>query len=510
MSRSRMIIMLFLVAAIATAPSARAAGEAPPDSTYFTMEIEGASAGWMSLVKTKLEDGNVLYHGSGVMRSTTSLRWQLELTGDLTRLIQIRSVIKTPEREFITNSVFKKGGGKPDVTFSVDGQNYPREVEKIQASAVFVPQVFVTALGPLSDRLAGEDPKTLDINLHATNGMQAVGLRVQGQATSRTTVRGEDVPVRVFLLTVTHAEMPEPLEGMLYQRPDGTFFGVDFGGMTMFAVGGGAGAAVAATTIGDEISITSGEASLAGTIAAPAAAAEEAAPTAAVLMLSGPSRVGRDGNGTGFAFFAHIADGLAEAGVASLRYERRPLEGAGPDLMSQLAADAHAALNVLRARPEVDPAKVLLLGHGAGAMLLGEVAKLAAAEGAPVAGLMYLGAVTVKGSALHALAPQPDDAPWLESFLAYDPRAFLLDLQLPMLLLHGALDTEVPPDNATGLKTFMNEAGHMRVSYTEGKNMNHYLQSAETGAVEEYAELEPTCAKGIVKRVALFAGSCTR
>jgi len=122
--------------------------------------------------------------------------------------------------------------------------------------------------------------------------------------------------------------------------------------------------------------------------------------------------------------------------------------------MSSLLADAQAALAVLSAREEIDPAKVLLLGHGEGAMLLGELP--------------------------------------------------------PFLLLHGDLDVEVPPNNATGLKTFLNEAGHMRVSCTVAKNMNHYLQTAETGAIEEYPDLPPACAKGIVKRITSFVGFCTR
>ncbi|MBU0741239.1 lysophospholipase [bacterium] len=511
MSRSRLFAALLVVASAVMVPASSAAeGEAAQDSVYFSMESEGASIGWMSLLKTSIEDGNVRYHGSGVLQGTTKLRWQLELTGDLTRLIRVRTVIQTPEREIVSSTEFKEGGGKPDMTFAVDGQNYPYPVEKIQASAVYVPQMIVPALGPLSDRLAGEDPKTLDVNLHATNGAQAVGLRVQGQTKSRVTVRGEEVPVRTFLLTATHAELPEPIEVTLYQRPDGTFFGVQTGGMNMFAVGGGAPASGPATSAGSEIVFVSGDVSLAGTLVLPAAAEGETAAPPAVLMLAGPSRAGRDATNAGFPLFAHIAEGLGEAGVASLRYDRRPLDGGVPDLMSQLAADGHAALRALRARPEVDSAKVLLLGHGEGAMLLGEVAKLAEAEGAPVAGLVFLGAVTVKGSELHAVVPRPHDATWLESFLAYDPRANLQGIRLPMLLLHGELDTEVPPDNATGLRTFMNEAGHMSVSCTVAKNMNHYLQSAETGTGEEYAALKPVCAKGIVKRIASFAGFCTK
>jgi len=495
--------------ALAVAPAFAADGAAP-DSTYFSLESEGASIGWMSLLKTTLEDGNIRYHGNGVLQSTTKLNWELDLTGDLTRLVRVRSSIKTPERVIVRSSELKEGGGKPDASLVVDGQNYPAPVEKIQASAVFVSPMIAPALCPLSERLAGENPRSLDINLHATNGAVAMGLRVQGQATSSVTVRGEATPVRTFKLTATHQDRPDPLEILLYQRPDGTFFGVESGGMTMFAVGGGGSGASETTTTGSEITFTAGDANLAGTVALPVAGEDADAPGPAILMLAGPDQAGRDATNAGFALFAHLAGELGASDVASFRYDPRPVDGGGPGLMSRLAADGHAALQALRARPEVDSAKVLLLGHGEGAMLLGEVAQLAAAEGAPVAGLVYLGAVTVKGADLHAVVPRPAEAPWLESFLAYDPRSFLGELQLPMLLLHGALDAEVPSDNADGLKVFMNEAGHMRVSCIVAKNTNHYLQSAETGSVEEYADLEATCAKGIVKRIASFAGLCTR
>ncbi|MBC8423348.1 prolyl oligopeptidase family serine peptidase [bacterium] len=511
MSRSRLLAALLAAATLTTLPlTAAAEGEAATDSTYFTMEAEGASVGWLSLAKTKLADGNMRYHGGGILQSTTKLRWELDLTGDLTRLLSFRSVLTMPDQEVVTSSVFKEGGGEPEMSVKTKDYDYSPETEKVHASAVFVPRMIVPTLAPLSDRLAGEDPKSLDINLHATNGAQSLGLRVEGKPNARVTVRGEETPVRTFLLTITHADLPEPMELTLYQRPDGTFYGVETGGMTMFATGGGADAPPQETYVSSGISFAGGDSTLAGTVAMPVVAEDEAAPAAAILMLSGPSRVGRHGNDTGFAFFAHLAQGLAEAGVVSLRYDRRSLDEAGPGCMSLLAADAHAALQALRERPEVDPAKVLLLGHGEGAMLLGEVAALAESAGAPVAGLVFLGGVTVKVADLHAAVPRPADASWLASFLDYDPRAALQGVTLPMLLLHGALDAEVPSDNATGLKTFMNEAGHMKVSCTVGKKMNHYLQSAETGEIAEYEGLAPACAKGIVKRIASFAGMCAR
>ncbi len=501
---------LFATLFVLAPTAALAEDAAAPDSTYFTVEAAGASSGWLSLKKIKLDTGNILYSSNGVIQGTTALSWSLELTGDLTRLIGVKTRLKGANGTLTVESIFKERGGKPDLDYAVDGQSYPAPgwLEVVKASAVYVPAIVMTGLAPLSDRLAGEDPKKLDINLHATNGMQAITLRVLGKPDSRVTVRGEEVKVRTFQITATHPSEKKPTEITLYQRPDGTFYGVEAGGMSMFAIGG-------ADEVGPmprvfPIAITAEGAELGGALTLPPEGEETAGPVAAVLMVSGPSQSDTDVQNEGFRFFAHLAQGLANGGVASLRYELRDLAEGGPDVMSRLVADAQAALAVLSAREEIDPAKVLLLGHGEGAMLLGELAGLATVGGATPRGLIYLGAVTVPGADLDAAVPRPADAPWLESFLAYDPRAFLVGELPPFLVLHGDLDTEVPPDNATGLKTFLNEAGHMRVSCTVAKNMNHYLQTAETGAVEEYPDLAPACAKGIVKRITSFVGFCTR
>ncbi len=505
---NRLVVTLLLLAVLAPAV-VRAEDAAPADSTYFTMEAEGASVGWMSCRRTVTEDGNALYLGSGVLRGTTSLRWSLELTPDLTRLIALDTYIKAPEHEVTIQSTFKERGGEPDMQIEQNGMSFSPPTEKVQASAVLVPNMIVPALAPLSDRLATEDPLKLDVTLHGTNGGQALLVQAQGKPDSRVEVRGEEMPVRTFLLTATHKDMDEPVEIRLYQRPDGSFYGVETGGMRMFATGGG-----------EEIgpmprdylrTVVAGTDTLMGLLTLPPLPEDEAeeGPLPAVLMVTGPGQSGMDASNGSFSLFAHLAEELALSGYGCLRY--MPHDSlSGPEVMTTLAADAATALSVLRDDEAIDGAKLLLLGHGEGAMLLGEIAAAAEAAGSPVAGLILLGGATVPGDELHAAVPRPEDAPWLESFLAYDPRAHLAGTALPLLLMHGELDAEVPPDNATGLKTFLNEAGHMRVSCTVAKNMNHWLQKAETGAVEEYPDLKPECAAGIAKRITSFVGFCTR
>ena len=79
--------------------------------------------------------------------------------------------------------------------------------------------------------------------------------------------------------------------------------------------------------------------------------------------------------------FALIADALSRAGIAVLRFDDRGVGRSTGDFASattsDFAADARAAVAYLRARPEIDPARVGVLGHSEGGL---EVASMAAAD----------------------------------------------------------------------------------------------------------------------------------
>lgn len=84
-----------------------------------------------------------------------------------------------------------------------------------------------------------------------------------------------------------------------------------------------------------------------------------------------------------------IADALAEAGIISLRYDKRGVGESEGDLtkagMWDLVDDAESALQYLKNHPSVDRERVLVLGHSEGTMLA-----TALNERNPVAGLILL------------------------------------------------------------------------------------------------------------------------
>lgn len=80
--------------------------------------------------------------------------------------------------------------------------------------------------------------------------------------------------------------------------------------------------------------------------------------------------------------FRDLADGLAERGIASLRYDKRTLDyalecAADPDFTvdDEVTDDALAALRLLARQPDVDPRRVFVLGHSLGAQMAPRIAQ---------------------------------------------------------------------------------------------------------------------------------------
>lgn len=125
-----------------------------------------------------------------------------------------------------------------------------------------------------------------------------------------------------------------------------------------------------------DVEFTSGPATLFGTFAVPERTTG-AVPGALIISGSGPTD--RDGNGPGRPSAdtnLNFAAALADAGIASLRYDKRG-SGAtgsagqpedGPVDLATFEADMAAAYAALLAQPEVDPTRLIVLGHSEGSL----------------------------------------------------------------------------------------------------------------------------------------------
>ncbi len=306
---------------------------------------------------------------------------------------------------------------------------------------------------------------------------------------------------------------------------------------------------------------------LAGTLAEPDGAGQK---LPAVLLISGAGPQDRDATIGGHKPFATLSYDLIRRGFAVLRVDDRgtaksngKFEGA---TTADFASDAAAELDFLRSRPEIDPARAGLLGHGEGgiaaAMLAAKDPKipfLILLECPAVPGMDVLLAQTMQaetasglpeeqieadaqiGSTLYKLAAQgrseeematvlkretrgmPEFTvrawkaqlprltnPWLRFFLNYNPATALEHVSCPVLAMYGEHDLQVLPDqNAPEMEHALKRAHNRQATVVIVPKLNYLLQTAKTGLGSEYdtipEDISPTALHDIGIWLAKFA-----
>jgi hypothetical protein len=92
----------------------------------------------------------------------------------------------------------------------------------------------------------------------------------------------------------------------------------------------------------------------------------------------------------------------------------------------------------------------------------------------------------------EALATQLSSG-WMRDLLDYDPAPTLAKLKCPILALNGSKDGQVPPEqNLPAIRAATR--ANPQVTILELPGLNHLFQTAKTGAVGEYADIEETVA----------------
>lgn len=119
-------------------------------------------------------------------------------------------------------------------------------------------------------------------------------------------------------------------------------------------------------------------------------------PFPAVVLVSGSGPNDEDETVGANKPFLDIALGLADRGIASLRYDKRTLDypqSVDPRTFTpteEYLPDALAAIRLLEQEPTVDPRRIFLLGHSLG----GTYAPLIAEHAPKLAGVIFLAAAT--------------------------------------------------------------------------------------------------------------------
>lgn len=280
-----------------------------------------------------------------------------------------------------------------------------------------------------------------------------------------------------------------------------------------------AAAAVLATTstagvAHEEVTAPGPDGILAGTLIRPA----EGKPIVLIVPGSGPTD--RDGNnplGVTAAPYRLLAEALGERGIGSLRIDKRGLFAsktaiADPNAVTIAAYGDDVAAWVAAARQATGRDCVWLMGHSEG----GLIALAAANRVDHLCGVIVVAAPGMKmGDVLRAqLRANPANAPilpqalgaidalergervdvagfhpalqglfnpavqgFLADMMAYDPAALAANIGLPLLIVQGGKDLQVPRANGDALHAAQPAAGYVVIPA-----MNHVLKDIDSDA----------------------------
>lgn len=295
---------------------------------------------------------------------------------------------------------------------------------------------------------------------------------------------------------------------------------------------------------------------LAATITIP----QGSGPFPAVLLMSGSGPNDRDETLMGHKPFWVLADYLTRKGIVVLRADKRGIGKSGGNygkaVMADFASDADAGVAYLKTRPEVNAHRIGLVGHSEGGVeapmaavnnpdvafvvmmagpgvrvdeLLPEQARLLEqAAGASADAIQK--SLATQQEMLQAVENEKDDAalekdlreklagkmpeptlsaqiklissPWFRGLLVYDPAPTLSKLKCPVLVIDGEKDLQVPPDqNLPPIRKALEAGSNKDYEIDELPGLNHLFQTAKTGGLAEYGEIEETMSPAAMDKV---------
>ncbi len=216
--------------------------------------------------------------------------------------------------------------------------------------------------------------------------------------------------------------------------------------------------------------------------------------------------------------FRQIADTLGRRGVAVLRFDDRGMFESTGDHASatsgDFADDVRSIVAWLRARPEIDPDAVFLLGHSEG----GLIAPIVAATDPKLRGIVLMAGPSQNGrdiiyfqqryaidhdttyktpqardSVARVLRAQFDsiarEQPWMTYFVTHDPIATAKQVRVPVFVVHGATDRQVTAEQGEELVKTFRAAGNRDVELLMLPDRNHLFLADPDGSPSGYTKL---------------------
>ena len=525
-------MLVGFAAVVALAGAGRADAQTSPAS-HFNISISGTSVGSEDVSVERGPDGwTITSSGRITAPSELVLRqftarydtgWRpLELTLEAT----VRGTLSTLHTTVTGTSA------STELSSAVPGEPILR-TDTVDGQAILLPNPFIAPFEAVAARLQtadagstlflyqpGQGSFTAIVGASAPERIQTVERVINAKRTEVTFQAASQPPTEVEVWADERGRLLRlriPSQALEVSRED----------MTAVST-----RRVAMTRANDEdIRIQANGFSLAGTLSRPEG---KQTPLPAVVLVSGSGPTDRDETVAGIAVFGQLAHALADAGFLVVRYDKRGVGQSGgrteSATLGDYAEDVRAAVRMLSERKDVDKRRIALVGHSEG----GSLAMIAASKDKRVAAIALVSTIGGTGADLnmyqvtHALerTSRPDaerqstldlqrriqqavltgkgwdtisipdairrqaDTPYFQSFLAFDPASVMKNIDQPLLIVQGTLDTQVPPNNADTLEALAKaRKGSRGVEVVKVPGVNHLLVPATTGEVDEYARL---------------------
>lgn len=445
-----------------------------------------------------------------------------------TRSLTLEGVTRGQEVQLHTT--FANGTATNEITANGSTE---KKVDPVAADTVVLPNTFLGSYAVLARRLQG---LAVGAELKAYIAPQMeVPIRVAAVTAERVETARAAIAASRYSLRIVNPPPAGEIDAMIWLDERGQLLRMSIPAQRLEIAREDIASAATRTTAfslpGDErISVPASGFNLAGTLTKPAGATGR---LPAIVLIAGSGNTDRDETVAGIPVFGQLARGLVEAGFVVVRYDKRGVGQSGGRTESaavgDFAEDARAVVRWLERRPDVDKDRIAAVGHSEGAavgMLLAaredrvkalvmiagpgttgadlileqqrhqlDLMKVDATERAAKIALQeQIHAAVIKGTGWDGI-PDPlrraADTPWFQSLLTFDPARVMKDVDQPLLIVQGELDTQVPPHHADDLRT-MAEARKKKadVQVLKVPGVNHLLVPAKTGEVTEYPSLE--------------------
>jgi pimeloyl-ACP methyl ester carboxylesterase len=498
-----------------------------PDTRGYTVFLRGTPIGREDIT-VRSEQGGLVISGTGRLSPPLDI---------ITRRAEVRYSADWSPLSMTLDGTVRLRENKVQITFageearvegSLDGQPVS-EVDKVSARTLVLPNGFFGFFEAVARRLGTVTPP---VDLRAYVAPQGeIPMRAESVADERVQTGAQTFGVRRYAMVFTNPNGNVAFQ--LTADEQGRLIRVTIPSQSLDIVRDDVAASTSRTHAysnpGDEpVTIPATGFNIAGTVTKPKTAA---ARYPAVVLHTGSGVGDRDGTAAGIPTLGQIAGALADAGYLAVRYDKRGFGQTGgraeSATLSDFAEDLRSVVRYLEKRKDVDPRRIVVLGHSEG----GWVALLAASREKKIAGVIAISAPSVTGAELvleqqqHQLDQMkvPDaerqakvelqkkiheavttdkgwegippelrkqaDSPWFRSLLLFDPAKVIEDVRQPLLIIQPDLDRQVPVAHADKLAELAKKGRSPSVEVMIVKGVNHLLVPATTGEVSEYGTL---------------------